>query len=80
MLYYSDEARGSAKDGIMKVIRNLTSVKPNDEFRLQDIEDAIHYLSILADAIDSEQNLVSRERQNFIRRVRNEQRKAERTE
>lgn len=80
MIYYSDEARGSAKDGIMKVIRNLTSVKPNDEFRLQDIEDAIHYLSILADAIDSEQNLVSRERQNFIRRVRNEQRKAERTE
>lgn len=80
MIYYSDEARDSAKDGIMKVIRNLTSVKPNDEFRLQDIEDAIHYLSILADAIDSEQNLVSRERQNFIRRVRNEQRKAERTE
>ena len=80
MIYYSDEARGSAKDGIMKVICDLTSVKPNEEFKLKDIEDAIHYLSILADAIDSEQNLVNRERQNFIRRMRNEQRKAERTE
>lgn len=79
MLYYSDKARGSAKDGIMRVIRNLTSVKPSEEFKLQDIEDAIHYLSVLADAIDSEQRSVNRERHNIIRRIRNEQRKAERT-
>ena len=80
MLYYSNEARGSAKDRIMNVICNLTSVKPNENFKLQDIEDAIHYLSVLADAIDSEQNSVDRERQIFLRRIRNEQRKAERTE
>lgn len=79
MLYYSDKARGSAKDGIMRVIRNLTSVKPSEEFKLQDIEDAIHYLSILADAIDSEQYSVNRKRQNIIRRIRDEQRKTERT-
>lgn len=79
MLYYSDKARGSAKDGIMRVIRNLTSVKPSEEFKLQDIEDAIHYLSVLADAIDSEQYSVNRERHNIIRRIRNEQRKTERT-
>lgn len=80
MLYYSNEARGSAKDGIMKVIRNLTSVKPSENFKLQDIEDAIHYLSVLVDAIDSEQNSVDRARQNYLRRIRDEQRQAERTE
>lgn len=79
MIYYSDEARGSAKDGIMNVICSLASVKPNENFKLQDIEDAIHYLSVLADAIDSEQYSVNRKRHNSIRRIRDEQRKAERT-
>lgn len=44
MLYYTNKARQTAREGIADKIVKLASLKPTDQFTLQDIESTIMYL------------------------------------
>lgn len=51
MLYYTNKARQTAREGIADKIAKLASLKPTDQFTLQDIQNTISYLRNMDDTL-----------------------------
>lgn len=51
MLYCTNKARQTAREGIADKIVKLANLKPTDQFTLQDIQDTISYLQNMDDAL-----------------------------
>lgn len=54
MLYYTNKARQTAREGIADEIAKLASLKPTDQFTLQDIQNTISCLRNMDDALRRE--------------------------
>ena len=61
MIYYSDGARGTALDNILR-LREIVASVPGDALSFGDAQDIGHYLGVLADAIRNEQRGIEIER------------------
>ena len=72
MIYYSDEARASARAGISKALNKLATLKPSDSFTLSEIADAMHYLAYFDTALNYEQIDVDKKRWERERKKQNE--------
>lgn len=59
MLYCTNKARQTAREGIADKIAKLASLKPTDQFTLQDIQNTISYLRNMDDALKREIRLES---------------------
>ena len=62
MIYYSKEARNCALENLQN-LRSIFSSIPGNVVPLKTVRDAIHYFSVLSNAIESEQYSCDRERQ-----------------
>jgi hypothetical protein len=56
MIYYTTEARMSARKNILDLGYKLAVLKPTDDFTYSDISNLIHVLMTFDDALVSEQN------------------------
>lgn len=54
MLYHTNEAREAARKDIQRYLIKLATLKPTDDFDLQDIRSTRWYLKVLQDGIQSE--------------------------
>ena len=59
MIYYSNQARKTARDSIAGLIIKLAETPPTDQFTLQNIQDTIHYLKVLDGELKRENKLES---------------------
>jgi len=55
MIYYTDEARSSARDNLTKIEYKLAKLKPTDSFTYDDISNLFHVLQEFDEALRSEQ-------------------------
>ena len=72
MIYYSDEARASAREGICKAIEKLSTLKPTESFTLMEIANAMHYLAYFDSVLNYEQISVDKKRWQRERKKQNE--------
>lgn len=61
MIYYSKEARDCALENLQN-LRSIFSSIPGNVVPLETVNEAIHYFSVLSNAIESEQYNCDRER------------------
>ena len=72
MIYYSDEARASAREGISNALNKLGELKPTESFTLMEIAQAMHYLAYFDSALNYEQIEVDKKRWKRERKKQNE--------
>ena len=73
MIYYSDEARASAREEISNALNKLGKLKPTESFTLMEIAQAMYHLAYFDSVLKYEQIDVDKKRWERERKKQNEQ-------
>jgi hypothetical protein len=71
MIYYSDQARETAKENISRLVQLVASI-PGNVLSYNEANDINYYLLVLKNEIEREQNKINRDRREKERREKRE--------